>query len=618
MEKGKMSMKKFSLKIAVACMFLTLGTTACNDMLEEVNYGNPTMEEMMSDPAKVALVVDQAYAELKFVHDHWGYWGVNLLTSDEGMCPTREGGDWNDGGYWRNLNTHNWNKMADAFENVWKNTVSGAVLCNKVIANLNEYNPEGKDAKIVEMEVLRSYYYYLLFDCFGRIPYQEDFNAHTDPLMEPFCVWAHLVACLERNAPKLPDGGTADTYGRVTKAMAYTLLARLYLNAPSYKTYSLGYATDFIDQLKNDPASTAVLSQLATDVPAFTPIATEADFYTNCCRCCEQVFSISNFSLSNNFLSNFAISNEGSKENIFVIVEDGRANFDVRYNGSMMNKLRINMLTFHYKHQDSWNMIEKPWNGFCARPSFIRKYGKNSWAAESSKWYDFNADVRGPGTEWDKGTTATNKWGWFVGPIYDAAGKKVLQEGGEDIMITAQVIGADGQEAKFSLPAYVTRASGARLWKYEVDKNAQYAWCENDFVLLRLADVYWMNEEAILRGAIGGAHHWDQINILMARAFPYSGSTDADHINEFKANYGDPTTWTLKDFCNERGREFAWENVRRRDLIRFGYYNSKEYVDYLENGRPERNWFPIPYNILQTALRDANGNAIWTQNYGYE
>ena len=185
MEKGKMSMKKFSLKIAVACMFLTLGTTACNDMLEEVNYGNPTTEELMSDPAKVSLVVDQAYAELKFVHDHWGYWGVNLLTSDEGICPAREGGDWNDGGYWRNLNTHNWNKMADAFENVWKNTISGAVLCNQVIYNLKKYPSDKSASMIVEMEVLRSYYYYLLFDCFGRIPYEEEFYEDKTRTPEP-------------------------------------------------------------------------------------------------------------------------------------------------------------------------------------------------------------------------------------------------------------------------------------------------------------------------------------------------------------------------------------------------------------------------------------------------
>ena len=57
-----------------------------------------------------------------------------------------------------------------------------------------------------------------------------------------------------------------------------------------------------------------------------------------------------------------------------------------------------------------------------------------------------------------------------------------------------------------------------------------------------------------------------------------------------------------------------WELIRRRDLIRFGKF---EDVEFVENKDPLRKWFPIPYSILEKAVRDEYGNPIWTQNPGY-
>ena len=68
----------------IAASVLTLGTlTSCEDLLEEKNYGNPTVESMMSAEENVVLLVGQAYADIKWLHDHWGYRGVASLTSDE-------------------------------------------------------------------------------------------------------------------------------------------------------------------------------------------------------------------------------------------------------------------------------------------------------------------------------------------------------------------------------------------------------------------------------------------------------------------------------------------------------------------------------------------------------
>ena len=87
------------------------------------------------------------------------------------------------------------------------------------------------------------------------------------------------------------------------------------------------------------------------------------------------VIDSKSYSIEDDFFANFKINNENSKENIFVIVEDGNASFDYRdHAGKMANKLRITMLTLNYTHQTAWDLVEKPWNGFCCPPEFLAKY----------------------------------------------------------------------------------------------------------------------------------------------------------------------------------------------------------------------------------------------------
>lgn len=564
-------MKKFFI-YAIGLAMLSPVFMSCDSLLEEEIFGQQTVDEMMANEENIVLMVGQAYADVKWTHDHWGYWGVSSLTSDECLCPVRVPGDhWADGGYWKNLNTHNWNEFGDAFKNIWNTTISGAVLCNKLIAQLDStqtkthvMTDEIYSQYVGELEVLRSYYFFNLFDCFGRIPYTEVFKDETKPLMDPWKVWASLVNCLERNAPNLPEAqNRAANYGRVTQGMAYALLARLYLNAESYGC---------------TPENVGIES-----------IKSTTDFYTKAVESCNKVIDSGVYHIENNFFSNFLIKNEESQENIFVIVEDGRDNYDVRSSYSMMNKMRINLLTLHYCHQQTYKMQEKPWNGFCARPSFIDRYA--------------DRDVRGPGNE-GKGTMNELQWGWFVGPVTNADGKQLFDENKEAANIHKEIESLDK----------ATWNDGARMIKYEVDKKGEFHYCENDFVLLRYADVLWMKEEAIKRGGVGTSGiNTPDFQRLLSRAFAY----EDDPIAAFKAAYGDPASWSLEKILDERGREFAWEMVRRRDLIRFNKFGDGKYVEYVNNSDPTRNWFPIPYSVLEKAKRDDNGNRIWTQNEGY-
>lgn len=158
---------------------------------------------------------------------------------------------------------------------------------------------------------------------------------------------------------------------------------------------------------------------------------------------------------------------------------------------------------------------------------------------------------------------------------------------------------------------------GARLNKWELDKTGTYKYCENDMPIIRYADVLWMKIEAVLRGGAGSVASvtsLPEFSTYIKRCFAY----DADPEQAFKEAYGDVNGWTLDEVLAERGREFSWEMVRRRDLIRYGKFNDIQYVASSAK-TAVRKWFPIPYSILEKSLIDPQtGQKVWTQTPGYE
>lgn len=579
-------------KIALICAMLLPMFMSCN-ILEEENFGRPTTDEMLKNESNVTNLVSQAYADLRFMHDHWGYWGVNTLTADEGLCPIRVGGDWNDGVYWKYLNTHEWNAYGEAFKNIWNCTVAGSVLCNNLLetlyANEDNISPEIYSMYVGEMEVLRSYYYYLLFDSFGRIPYMEDYSDRNEVLLDPWQTWAHLVACLERNAPNMAvvnDANRSSYIGRCTQGMAYTLLARLYLNAESFgcTPENVMTAKRTVDS-HNGKKGSNPLEEVGIEIKS------NQDFYTNAIRCLNRVIESGSYSIENNYFNNFKIDNGGSKENIFTIVEDGSTQNE-RDQYSCKNKLRIEFLSLHYKFQSRFNMQLDCWNGFVARPQFLEIYD--------------NHDVRGYGYE-GKGTMDSHQWAWFLGPLCTEKGDTIADTNGDLVVIVPTI---ESLEA-------AGRNDGARMYKYELDKTGTYKYMENDFVLLRYADVLLMKKEALLRGGQDDAAGIEDadINKIKARSFSY----ESDPVAAFDKAYPDAFTSLSTDLKSgilaERGRELSWENARRRDLIRFDMF---EKIQYVNNTAATRRWFPIPYTVLQKAVVDPEtGKKIWTQNPGY-
>lgn len=130
---------------------------------------------------------------------------------------------------------------------------------------------------------------------------------------------------------------------------------------------------------------------------------------------------------------------------------------------------------------------------------------------------------------------------------------------------------------------------------------------DTDYPLFRLADVYLMYAEAVVRGGGGSlATATGYINLIRERAY-----------GDASANISQ-TDLTLDFILDERTRELYFEGTRRIDLIRFGKFSGPTQILWpLKGGvaagketEEFRNIFPIP-------ATDLASNPNLDQNDGY-
>jgi len=130
---------------------------------------------------------------------------------------------------------------------------------------------------------------------------------------------------------------------------------------------------------------------------------------------------------------------------------------------------------------------------------------------------------------------------------------------------------------------------------------------DTDFPLFRLADVYLMYAEAVLRGGGGGSasQALGYVNAVRERAY-------GDQAGDINAAQLD-----LPFILAERGRELYWECHRRTDLIRFGEFSTSSYVWPWKGGAKNGISVPAFYDIFPIPSSDVSANPNLHQNFGY-
>ncbi len=230
--------KQMKTKIIILLSFLFAGLFGCTDVEEKV-YDKYPAEEFYgsSEGANVALA--GVYSKVGGNWDGVGYAGADngwydmiSMSADEQVIPHRTTGDWQLD--FARLYKHEWLPTDLIINNSWNWLYNAVFSANLAVDQLENSNAE--QGKIAEAKVLRAFFYYLLMDAYGNVPFYTENNVTIDqlPQIDRSELYEFVVSELEANIPELSATKGGDYYGRFNKWAGYALLSKVYLNAEVY------------------------------------------------------------------------------------------------------------------------------------------------------------------------------------------------------------------------------------------------------------------------------------------------------------------------------------------------------------------------------------------------
>ncbi|MBS1511147.1 MAG: RagB/SusD family nutrient uptake outer membrane protein [Bacteroidetes bacterium] len=385
--------------------------------------------------------------------------------------------------------------------------------------NLAKRGITGKDASDIktykqEARFLRAYHYWLLMDLFGNPPLITESTAIGSSSFPSQVGRAGLYNYIESELKDLESqlpAPKANEYGRVDQAAAWSLLARLYLNASTY-----------IGTAKN----------------------TEAITY------CNKVIG-AGYTLHPKY-----------KE---LMLADNNLNTD----------------------EFIWTL---PYDGIATQT-----YGGTTFL------------IHGPAAVPGDSSGCSGTWGCiritqqFV-DLFDAADIRgqFYTNGQNKIMNQLLDVATDGYSStKFR------NKTRAGVIAPNIDNGKTFS--SIDMPMFRLAEIYLIYAEAVVRGGSGGssATALGYLQQLAVRARP----SDPNAANAAQL--------TLNYILAERGRELMWEGDRRTDLIRYGQFTTGTYLWAWKGGVASGTAVDSKYNLYPIPSDDLTANPYLVQNPGY-
>lgn len=407
-----------------------------------------------------------------------GIYDYNTLTTDEAIIPIR-GGNWYDGGLWENMYNHTWTATDTDLYNVWKYLYKVIVLSTKSLETIEKHKALLTEQQRVdyaaEVRAVRAMYYYYAMDMFGRIPILQSSTQKTADIRQSnrSDVFWYVVKELQDVAPLLANEHSnlqGNYYGRVTRPVAWFLLAKLSLNAEVYTD------DDWTDSSRPDGKTIM-----------FDINGNKKNAWQTCVHYCDLI-TAAGYTLEADYSKNFAVHNEGSTENIFTIPLD-----KILY----LNEFHYLFRSRHYAHGGAYSGASE--NGTCATLHTMA--------------------VNGFGTETPDARLDMN---FYTGKV-EVDGKYVTLDDGTPLEYKPLAV-----EKNLTASPYLETA-GARMKKYEVDRTAYSdgRMPDNDIVLYRYADVMLMKSEAKVRNGESGDK---EMNAVRSRVGMPSLSATLDNI----------------------------------------------------------------------------------------
>lgn len=557
-------MKKY-LRIYLGVLAVAASITACHKITVTPN-SLYTGDVFPTNDDQYQSVIGTIYTNLRG-HYSGSYYFTQELSSDESIMPVF-GGNWYDGAKYIELHRHNWTKDNAWLQSCWGDVSSLIGLCNQTIYTFRTA-PAGdaKNTAISEIRALRAWAYWEMLDLYGNVPLD---TIYPSPGVQAKAaraqVFNYVESELKAAIPYLKTATGSATYGKVTKWMAFSLLAKLYLNAPVY---------------------------------------TGASKNNECIAACDSVINSGNFAIEgrSTYLSMFYPTNGPSfKEFIWAIPYDPAtsngysftARYDLnrnlgikyRYAGSTPGSYSYNQIILNQTSGNGLNNA-KPSGPRATLSSFYNGYftsdandvRNNQWLVGFQYWPD-GSPIQ----------VATTKKGYDNNYAGSDGNTAIVYNLYIDSIISLRLdvptMDCGNDEIAWNM--------GIRNNKFYPDANSSSRNQSNDFPVFRYSDILLMKAEAILRGGT-----------------PTLGHSALSLVNMVRNNRTTSAAWTsvtLDNLYSERCREFTWECWHRNDMIRFGKFENA--YGFKTNSDTYRRIFPIPTNALAT-------NSKLVQNDGY-
>ncbi|MBA4745703.1 MAG: RagB/SusD family nutrient uptake outer membrane protein [Muricauda sp.] len=475
---------------------------SCTELDSEV-YSEITPETFFQDDAQLSSAASSAYTTLyRWWEDMW----LMDMPTDQSAMPIRSNRGWDDGGRWPAIVRHDFPPQDDIFNGAWSGYFGGVSSCNRLIEIFTEN--VGSDSPIVfELRALRAFYYYTLLDLFGNVPLETSFSdANPSPEQSsPEEVFAFIESELLEVIPGLSEDKGA-TYAKMNKWVAWTVLAKMYLNANNYNA---------------------------------------GDHWVEAAEAANNVINSGAYQIEPFYFSNFMVDNEGSQENIFVVP------YDKVNTGEQFAIIR------RATHQSVTGTLDYPagtsWGGVSIQEDFYNAFEEN----------DKRRGMFFIGQQYtiEAGPTWSEEIGFFYqNPIDEYR----LIDCSEDVDRFVGVLDQLPPEAAdcnvnivpeywFTNDGRTGYENGARYAKWELETGPENtARQSNDYAIFRYAHILLIRAEALWRMNSGSAEALMLVNQVRERA----GVDPLDILTE------DDLFWEFK-------KELAMENHARTILIRY-------------------------------------------------
>lgn len=473
-------------------------------------------------------------------------WYCNDLTTDEAFWI------WDDAES-RGLPTTDWTGSSDMIRGIYTRLNLNIKYCNHYLKYASRESEEDLN-RIAEVRWIRAFHVFYLMDMYLYAPLITEESSEYPHFLPRHEIYEWLVTELQDVITLLP-AQRVEKY-RVGKAAAQLLLARIYLNADVYNKYNKEWVSGKTWQKAYD-AATAVIN----DNPQHSLVTAEVrhDSTNFVYSAYQQLFMGDNH------------RDEVMKEAIFQIYQDGIYTQSHAGANFLIAGPRIGGMT-------AWG-IEAEWHALRTSPTLIDKFLKPR--------------------KIDRATATEMIYNEFEMPAQLKDDRAIFCSDG---MNTAEAInfnltGAMGIGANSNFyeswagVKFTSVYSTASLPKNSPRQST--SWADTDIPLLRLAEAYMIQAEALFRlgdktGALAIIN-----DIIRARA-------NAERL----------TSLDEETLLDEWSREFYFEGRRRIDLVRFGRFFGPESDMYryhwegrmgkpdaqpFVTGTPEyMNWFPVP------------------------